>query len=417
MTGSVLATGSRGSSLRLNFALLTPLPRFTLMPQLEHIGIAVNDVDAVTRCFEALLGTEPYKAETVSDQQVRTHFLDAGGPKLEFLEALGPDSPVQRFLDRRGEGLHHLAFEVADLAATMEALREAGFELLSEQPQAGADDKQIAFVHPKQTHGVLVEFCESRTPDWTSLEVPRHDGHLSVFERGSRTRPSLLVLHGAAGTTRDETAPLMRRLESSFHLIGVDLSGHGESAAPPNAPLSLDVFAEDARRALDAVDCPRAHVFGFSLGGAAGLHLAHQTPDRVERLALFQSAAQWRPAQVTQMQTRLSLDALRAHSPDRADRLQARHAHPERLFRQLRAFVETLPAASDALMNALPEISTPTLVGAVDRDPLFDLDDARALHAHLPNARLAVLPGERHSLAQVPLDSLAALLKQHYALS
>jgi len=98
------------------------------MPRVEHIGIAVDDVDAVVETVRELLQMEPYKTETVSEQQVRTHFLDAGTTKLELLEALDENSPVQRYLDRRGEGLHHLAFEVPDLKATMHRLREAGFE-------------------------------------------------------------------------------------------------------------------------------------------------------------------------------------------------------------------------------------------------------------------------------------------------
>ena len=160
------------------------------MPRVEHIGIAVRDVDAVVKTFRELLGTDLYKAETVANQQVRTHFLDAETTKLELLEALDDSSPVQRFLDRKGDGLHHLAFEVPDLDATMRRLRDAGVELLSETPQEGADDKQIVFVHPKQTHGVLVEFCESVALSWSAIEVPRHDGSLSVFERGRRDRPS-----------------------------------------------------------------------------------------------------------------------------------------------------------------------------------------------------------------------------------
>ena len=128
------------------------------MPRLEHVGIAVDEVEAVINCFEDLLGVLPYKTETVTDQQVRTHFLNAESSKLELLEAVDADSAVQKFLDKRGEGLHHLAFEVADADATMNRLRDAGFTLLSDAPQSGADDKRIFFVHPKETHGVLVEF-------------------------------------------------------------------------------------------------------------------------------------------------------------------------------------------------------------------------------------------------------------------
>lgn len=384
------------------------------MPRVEHIGIAVDDVDAVVETFRELLGTEPYKKEAVTDQQVRTHFLDAETTKLELLDALDDSSPVQRFLDRRGEGLHHLAFEVQDLETSMQRLRDAGFDLLSETPQTGADDKQIVFVHPKQTHGVLVEFCESVTPSWSARQVPRHGGQLSVFERGLRDRPSLLVLHGAAGCTRYETAPLMRRLESAFHLVGVDLSGHGTSAFPPNQDFSLDLFAEDARAVMDALNLSSAHVFGFSLGGGVALQLAHRHPDRVDRLALLQTNVRWTEAQVRQMKERLDLDEIRAQAPTRANRIRTRHEQPERLLQELRAFVETLPDASETLSKTLPDLSAPTLVAGVDRDPLFGPDTPRALHRTLPNARLALLPGEHHSLGHVPLSLLAPLLRQHF---
>ena len=384
------------------------------MARLEHIGIAVDDAAAVIERFRDLLGIVPYKSESVRDPQVRTHFLDAGSAKLELLEALADDSPVRRFLDRRGEGLHHVAFEVDDLSATMERLRDAGFDLLSETPQAGADDKQIAFVHPTQTHGVLVEFCESITPDWTPRTVPRHDGHLAVFERGERDRPSLLVLHGAAGTTQHDAAPLIRQLESSFHVVGVDLSGHGTSALPGDAPLSLDLFAEDIRTVLNALDLPSAHVFGFSLGGGAALRLAQMHPKRVDRLAVLQTNAHWTDDHARRMQARLDLDGLADRAPRRAARLRARHDAPDRLVPALQTFVTTLPDASDTLVQTLPDLDAPTLVAGLDRDPLFELASTRALHDALPNARLAVLPGDTHSLARAPTGLLAPLLATHF---
>lgn len=384
------------------------------MLPVEHIGIAVRDVDAAVDCFHDLLGVLPYKAETVTEQQVRTHFLDADTTKLELLEALDDDSSVQRFLDQRGDGLHHLAFEVSDLSATLQRLRKAGFELLSDPPQNGADDKRIAFVHPKQTHGVLVEFCESVIPPWAPTQVSRHDASLSVFERGHRDRPSVLVLHGAAGSTLSETAPLMRRLEPSFHLVGVDLSGHGASALPSDQSLSLDLFADDARAVLNALDLSTAHVFGFSLGGGVALRLAQKWPERVGRLAVFQTNVSWTNAQAARMKQRLDLDALRDRAPDQAERLESLHDAPGQLTRQLRTFIETLPDESGALAESLSNIQSPTLIGAVDQDPLFGIDASTALHQQLPDARLAILPGEHHNLADAPLSLLAPLLRQHF---
>ncbi len=384
------------------------------MAYLDHIGIAIHDVEVVVQQFRDLLDITPYKTEAVQGQEVRTHFLDAGSTKLELLEALDDDSPVQRFLDRHGEGLHHVAFEVDDLPATMDRLHDAGFDLLSETPQAGADDKRIVFVHPKQTHGVLLEFCESIPPDWTPSAVPRHDGHLSVFERGPRDRPSLLVLHGAAGTTRHDAAPLIRRLESSFHVIGVDLSGHGTSAFPSDASFSLDLFAEDVRVVLDTLDLASTHVFGFSLGGGAALQFAHTYPSRVERLAVFQTNAHWTKAHAHRMQARLDLEALADQAPTRAANLRARHDSPSRLMKQLRSFVTTLPEASDTLGQTLPTLKPPTLVAGLDQDPLFGLAPSQALHDALPNARLAVLPGDTHSLPRAPTSLLAPLLTDHF---
>ena len=385
------------------------------MPRLEHIGIAVDDVNAVVDRFQDLLGETPYKAETVTEQQVRTHFLDAGSAKLELLESLTDDSPVQKFLDRRGEGLHHLAFEVDDAQTTMEHLRDAGFTLLSDTPQSGADDKRIFFVHPKETHGVLVEFCESAMPRWTPTTVSHREGQLAVYERGDRDRPSLLVLHGAAGSTVLESAPLMRRLEPHFHMIGVDLSGHGGSSLPPDDTFTIDRLADDARAALDAVDVSTAHLFGFSMGASVALRVAHTSPDRVDRLALLGANATWTDALVDAMQARLDLDTLRPRDPERTAALKAQHEDPSRLFDALRAFVGTLPNKTDAMHETLAAVEHPTLVAALDEDPLFSLEDSLGVYERLSNARLSILPGTRHSLVEAPLDALTPLIRQHFS--
>jgi len=391
------------------------------MPRLEHIGIAVDQVEAVVECFRDLLDVTPYKAETVTDQQVRTHFLNGGSPKdpgsakLELLEALDADSAVQKFLDNRGEGLHHLAFEVEDADTTMAHLRDAGYTLLSDAPQPGADDKRIFFVHPKETHGVLVEFCESTAPNWTPTRVPHRDGQLAIYERGDRERPSLLLLHGAAGSTLLEMTPLLRRLEPSVHVVGVDLSGHGASSLPADDALTMDRFAEDVRAALDALNVESAHLFGFSLGASVALWAAHNMPDRVNRLALLSPNVIWTEPLVDAMTARLDMDALRDRTPERAEALTTQHEHPGRLFAALRSFVATLPDKSDAALNVLESVEHPTLVAALDEDPLFSLDAATTVHQHLPNARLSVLPGRQHSLPNAPLSALTPLLHQHFS--
>jgi methylmalonyl-CoA/ethylmalonyl-CoA epimerase len=132
------------------------------MEKLEHIGIAVKNLDKSNQLFAKLLGKAHYKIEEVASEGVRTSFFEMGGVKIELLEATNASSPIAKFIEKRGEGLHHLAFEVADIKKSMRSYSEKGFHLLNEQPKAGADNKQIAFMHPKGTNGVLVELCEEK---------------------------------------------------------------------------------------------------------------------------------------------------------------------------------------------------------------------------------------------------------------
>lgn len=126
----------------------------------EHIGIAVKSLAQAIPAYEQLLGTACYKQETVASEAVNTAFFRAGSTKIELLESTSADGVIARFLEKKGEGLHHIAFEVPDIIAEMERLRQAGFTLLNEAPKRGADNKLICFVHPKNTHGVLVEICQ-----------------------------------------------------------------------------------------------------------------------------------------------------------------------------------------------------------------------------------------------------------------
>lgn len=130
--------------------------------KLEHVGIAVADIDGTIRIFEDLFGARPYKSEEVSSEGVRTHFYDAGGTKIELLESTRDDSPVARYLERHGPGLHHLAFAADDAKDALERIRNAGYRVLSDEPKPGADGKVIFFVHPKDAGGVLLEFCADR---------------------------------------------------------------------------------------------------------------------------------------------------------------------------------------------------------------------------------------------------------------
>jgi len=130
------------------------------MLRVEHIGIAVKSLSASVPLFEKLLNTNCYKQEEVDSEQVLTAFFQQGETKIELLEATGPDSAIAKFLDKKGEGMHHIAFEVADIHAEMKRLQEEGFVLLQETPKKGADNKLICFLHPKHSNGVLIEICQ-----------------------------------------------------------------------------------------------------------------------------------------------------------------------------------------------------------------------------------------------------------------
>lgn len=130
------------------------------MIKIEHIGIAIKNLETANKLFAALLNTTHYKVEAVEDEKVSTSFFKVGDSKIELLEATNPESPVAKFIDKRGEGIHHIAFAVENIFETMTQLKKAGFTLLSDQPKKGADNKLVCFLHPKSTNGVLVEICQ-----------------------------------------------------------------------------------------------------------------------------------------------------------------------------------------------------------------------------------------------------------------
>jgi methylmalonyl-CoA/ethylmalonyl-CoA epimerase len=130
------------------------------MENLEHIGIAVRNLDEANKLFARLLGREHYKIEEVESEGVRTSFFKIGNVKIELLEATRADSPIAKFIEKKGEGVHHLAFEVKGIRQELKSYAENGFDLINQQPKNGADNKMIGFLHPKTTQGVLVELCE-----------------------------------------------------------------------------------------------------------------------------------------------------------------------------------------------------------------------------------------------------------------
>lgn len=131
-----------------------------MFKHVEHIGIAVRDLSTAIPLYEKLLGTPCYKQETVASEKVNTAFFRTGGTKVELLESAEPDGVIARFVEKKGEGMHHIAWEVEDILTEMARLRAEGFELLNAEPKRGADNKLVCFVHPKGTRGVLVEICQ-----------------------------------------------------------------------------------------------------------------------------------------------------------------------------------------------------------------------------------------------------------------
>lgn len=130
--------------------------------KIEHIGIAVKSLETSDRLFERLLGKSSYKQEKVAREGVTTSFYEVGDSKVELLEASNADSPIARFLDKRGEGIHHIAFGVENIVEEIARLKDEGFEFISEEPKDGADNKLVVFLHPKSTNGVLVELCQEK---------------------------------------------------------------------------------------------------------------------------------------------------------------------------------------------------------------------------------------------------------------
>jgi methylmalonyl-CoA/ethylmalonyl-CoA epimerase len=132
------------------------------MDKIEHIGIAVKSLVQSNILFENLLGKAPYKEEYVQSERVRTSFFEAGNTKIELLEGTTEESPISKFIAKRGEGIHHIAFNVEDIAQEIVRLKKEGFVLINDVPKKGADNKLVVFLHPKSTNGVLIELCQDQ---------------------------------------------------------------------------------------------------------------------------------------------------------------------------------------------------------------------------------------------------------------
>jgi len=137
-----------------------PLSREINMKKIEHIGIAVKDLEVSNKVFKALFGKAHYKTEIVESEHVLTSFFKSGPNKIELLQATDNDSPIAKFIEKKGEGIHHIAFAVENIEQEIERLTREGFEFINKTPKKGADNKLIAFLHPRSTNGVLIELCQ-----------------------------------------------------------------------------------------------------------------------------------------------------------------------------------------------------------------------------------------------------------------
>lgn len=131
-----------------------------MVEKIEHIGIAVKNLTEANQVYEKLLGVAPYKIESVESEGVSTSFFRIGESKIELLEASHPESPIAKFIEKKGEGIHHIAFAVKDIEKEIERLQKEGFEIINEEPKIGADKQRICFLHPKSSQGVLIELCQ-----------------------------------------------------------------------------------------------------------------------------------------------------------------------------------------------------------------------------------------------------------------
>ena len=381
---------------------------------LDHLGIAASD--ASLELFRQLLDASPYKSEVVETQGVRTVFFGDGGragaaPKLELLESTRDDSPIARFLNAKGPGLHHIAFEVRDIEREMARVRQLGIRLLSDTPQPGADGKQIVFLHPKDTAGVLVELCQSTRTPREQVSVPVREGHLAAFVSGPSNAPPLVVLHGALGSTELETDRLVAHWEKSFRVIALDFSGHGASTSASETP-TWATYTDDVTALLEHLDLREVRLFGFSMGGGVALAAAARHPDRVSHLAVHATNVQWDTEDVNRMVPPM-LAALDNPTGRWATRLRETHGSSWRdLIHQIVAFTRHLP--NDWISDdVLATIRQPALISAGDADRYFDVRHALHLYRTISDAHLWIVPGLDHPIQHADVPTFASTVAAH----
>lgn len=383
--------------------------------QLDHIGIAVHDAEAVAKLFKEILQIIPYKSEEVEDQGVRTHFLAAGTAKLELLEATSDASPIAKYLAKNKEGIHHIAFEVANIKATWRKLEKLGYQLIGTGPSPGADGKTIFFMHPKQTHGMLIEFCQSERKQLQPTKIPFKDGELAVYELGDDDKPALVLLHGAGGCLQMELEPMAHRLSKHYKIYALDFAAHGQSDAFMDEPFEPALFIDNVAAVFDHFNLTQVNLFGFSLGGFIALSYAYHNPERVRRLAVHATHIFWDPALVETMLTRVDHENIQNTSPELVRYLGQMHGKENwiSLFERTKDYTVNIINFKEEYQH-VKDVKTPTLVSSVDEDDLFEVDSPVRLHNTLANSNLAIIPGKRHAFQNVNLDLMVPLLRRHF---
>jgi methylmalonyl-CoA epimerase len=258
------------------------------MLKLEHIGIAVSEGSVAANTLDRIFGAGPYKMESVPAEGVKTFFIDAGSAKLELLESLAPDSTIAKHIEKRGEGLHHIAVEIDDVDAHHERLRLDGFAVIPDAPIQGADGKRVFFVHPRDCHGILVEFCQQVRPTWRYSEIEMPHGTVTSYAAGSVEAPPVLLLHDQGMSATLDFDALLPTLERSMHVITFDAPGHGDSRGWPPGTSVLRAADKHARAVLNWYDVTDAAVVvGRGRAAEAAAQVAKSYPELVKSLVLI----------------------------------------------------------------------------------------------------------------------------------
>ena len=380
-------------------------------PELNHIGIATPDAEAFARMIQALLGRLPYARETIPSQHLEATFIGVNHAKLELLQPLAPESPIARFLQKRGEGVHHLAFEVQDIYETYRYVQNLGYTPVNE-PSLGAQGKWVFFLHPKETHGVLIEFCQkpsiplTPTAYWEYQQVS-----IAVYQAGNPQNPAVLLLHGALGSVAMELRSLFQALAPDYFVTALDLPGHGHSDPLPDTS-SPHFMVESINHWLQSQEITHWNLFGFSLGGHLALRIAQHLPDHISTLALYATHSLHEPVLQQRVLERLNPE----HIAQQPEQLQLLEQYHQADWKKTAGWLQhhlNHPEAPIA-PEALRQILHPTLIAGGDRDPLFPPEATIAFARLFKHAQILILPGATHSLETVPSAHLLPFLRSHF---